>query len=64
MVLLHVMFIVCDNFCVLILQLVVRWTLVEGVCRQFEAVRDGFEQIFPLASLNLFYPEEVILQYT
>jgi len=42
------------------LQLVVRWTLVEGVHRQFDAVREGFEQIFPLASLNLFYPEEVI----
>lgn len=32
---------------------------MEGVRRQFDAVREGFEQIFPLASLNLFYPEEV-----
>ena len=44
------------------LQLVVRWTLVEGVRRQFDAVREGFEQIFPVPCLNFFYPEEVISQ--
>ena len=32
---------------------------MEGVHRQFEALRDGFESVFPLSSLNLFYPEEL-----
>ena len=41
------------------LQLVVHWTLVEGVYRQFEALREGFESVFPLTHLNLFYPDEV-----
>ncbi|KAL8586262.1 hypothetical protein ACOMHN_003777 [Nucella lapillus] len=41
------------------LQLVIHWTLVEGVSRQFEAFREGFESIFPLSSLQCFYPEEL-----
>lgn len=41
------------------LRLVVHWTLVEGVHRQFEALREGFESVFPLSYLNLFYPEEL-----
>lgn len=41
------------------LQLVVHWTLVEGVHRQLEALREGFESVVPLAHLSLFYPEEV-----
>ncbi|XP_076454353.1 E3 ubiquitin-protein ligase TRIP12-like isoform X2 [Babylonia areolata] len=41
------------------LQLVIHWTLVEGVSRQFEAFREGFESVFPLSSLQCFYPEEL-----
>ena len=35
------------------------WTLVEGVSRQFEAFREGFESVFPMTALQSFYPEEV-----
>ena len=45
--------------CVCLFQLVVHWTLVEGVYRQLEALREGFESVFSLSYLNLFYPEEV-----
>lgn len=48
----------------LCVQLVAHWTLVEGVQRQFEALREGFESIFPLASLGLFYPHEVSYTYS
>ncbi|XP_071797988.1 E3 ubiquitin-protein ligase TRIP12-like isoform X1 [Asterias amurensis] len=41
------------------LRLVVHWTLVEGVSRQFEAMRDGFQSVFPLSNLQSFYPEEL-----
>ncbi|KAK3585607.1 hypothetical protein CHS0354_004513 [Potamilus streckersoni] len=41
------------------LQLVIHWSLVEGVSRQFEAFREGFESVFPLNTLNSFYPEEL-----
>jgi len=39
--------------------LVVYWTLVEGVRRQFESFRDGFNSIFPIHHLKCFYPEEL-----
>lgn len=39
--------------------LLVHWTLVEGVQRQMEAFREGFESVFPLSNLKLFYPEEL-----
>lgn len=42
-------------------QLVVQWTLVEGVRRQFDAVREGFDLIFSLSSLSLFSADEVII---
>jgi len=42
-----------------VLQLVTQWTLVDGVHRQFEAFREGFESLFPLSTLRLFYPNEV-----
>jgi E3 ubiquitin-protein ligase TRIP12 len=35
------------------------WTLVEGVSKQFEAFREGFETVFPLSQLSVFYPEEL-----
>ncbi|GCB73822.1 hypothetical protein scyTo_0002904 [Scyliorhinus torazame] len=41
------------------LRLVVYWTLNEGVSKQFESFRDGFESVFPLHHLQYFYPEEL-----
>ncbi|XP_052815932.1 E3 ubiquitin-protein ligase TRIP12-like isoform X2 [Mya arenaria] len=41
------------------LQLVTHWSLVEGVSRQFESLREGFESVFPVTSLQSFYPEEL-----
>lgn len=43
----------------LYLKLVCHWTLVEGVRRQMEAFREGFESVFPLSHLQIFYPEEL-----
>uniref|UniRef100_UPI00358FECBF E3 ubiquitin-protein ligase TRIP12 isoform X2 n=1 Tax=Myxine glutinosa TaxID=7769 RepID=UPI00358FECBF len=40
-------------------RLVVHWTLVEGVWRQFEALREGFQSVLPLHHLQLFFPEEL-----
>ena len=40
-------------------QLVVEWLVREGVRRQMEAVREGFEAVFPLQQLKVFYPEEL-----
>lgn len=41
------------------LQLVVHWSLVEGVSRQFDAFREGFESVFHMSSLQSCYPEEL-----
>lgn len=30
-----------------------------GVSRQMEAWREGFDSVFPSASLKMFYPEEL-----
>ena len=49
----------CIKVFILLLQLIIRWTFVEGVSLQFEAVKKGFEMVFPLSNLKLFYPEEV-----
>ena len=35
------------------------WTLTEGVRRQMEAFKAGFESIVPLHYLRIFYPEEL-----
>jgi hypothetical protein len=32
---------------------------IEGVFRQMESERDGFQSLFPLHHLSLFYPEEM-----
>ncbi|XP_014682020.1 PREDICTED: E3 ubiquitin-protein ligase TRIP12-like [Priapulus caudatus] len=40
-------------------RLVVHWTLVEGVRKQMEAFREGFESVFPLTQLRLFCAEEL-----
>ena len=47
----------------LALQLIVYWTLVEGVRRQFESFRDGFNSIFPILHLKYFYPDEVRVRH-
>jgi E3 ubiquitin-protein ligase TRIP12 len=39
--------------------MVCHWFLNEGIARQVEALRDGFEAVFPLEQLRLFYPEEL-----
>lgn len=39
--------------------LLTHWTLFEGVQKQMEAFREGFEQVLPLSHLRLFYPEEL-----
>ncbi|XP_013778614.1 E3 ubiquitin-protein ligase TRIP12-like isoform X4 [Limulus polyphemus] len=41
------------------LQLVSHWTLYEGVKRQMEAFKEGFESVFPIAQLQIFFPEEL-----
>ncbi|KAK7067184.1 hypothetical protein SK128_012433 [Halocaridina rubra] len=41
------------------LQLVIEWLVREGVRRQMEALREGFESVFPLTQLHVFYPEEL-----
>ncbi|CAF0758204.1 unnamed protein product [Rotaria sordida] len=41
------------------INLVVYWTLVEGVRRQFESFRDGFNSIFSIQHLKCFYPDEL-----
>lgn len=39
--------------------LVSHWFQVEGVQRQFEALREGFDSVFPSQRLRMFYPEEL-----
>ncbi|KAL9888802.1 E3 ubiquitin-protein ligase ctrip isoform 4-T12 [Glossina fuscipes fuscipes] len=41
------------------ISLVTYWFLVEGVQKQFEALREGFDSIFPVQRLRMFYPEEL-----
>ncbi|XP_050411436.2 E3 ubiquitin-protein ligase TRIP12 [Patella vulgata] len=41
------------------LQLLVQWNFMDGVSRQFQAFREGFESLVPLSSLRCFYPEEL-----
>ncbi|XP_065214939.1 E3 ubiquitin-protein ligase TRIP12 isoform X3 [Planococcus citri] len=44
-----------ESYC----RLVTYWFLVEGVSRQMESFREGFESVFPAARLNMFYAEEL-----
>merc|ERR1719449_538371 len=39
--------------------LVSRWILIEGMSTQMEAVREGFNSVFPISSLGMFYPDEL-----
>ncbi|XP_008200479.2 E3 ubiquitin-protein ligase TRIP12 isoform X1 [Tribolium castaneum] len=43
----------------LYIKLVTHWMLVEGVNRQMESLREGFESVFPLQNLRVFQPEEL-----
>jgi len=35
------------------------WFISEGVQKQFEALREGFDLVFPSKKLKIFYPEEL-----
>nr|XP_018917455.1 PREDICTED: E3 ubiquitin-protein ligase TRIP12 isoform X1 [Bemisia tabaci]XP_018917456.1 PREDICTED: E3 ubiquitin-protein ligase TRIP12 isoform X1 [Bemisia tabaci] len=41
------------------IKLVTHWYLNEGISRQMESFREGFDCVFPLANLAMFYPEEL-----
>jgi len=41
------------------ISLVAQWMLVEGVSTQLEALREGFSSVFPISSLQMFYPDEL-----
>lgn len=45
----------------IVFQLVSHWLLVEGVRREMEAVRRGFETIIKIDDLKSFTPDEVAL---
>ena len=40
-------------------QLVVEWLIREGVSKQMEALREGFESVFSVSQLRIFYAEEL-----
>ena len=41
------------------IRLLCHWTMVEGVFRQMEAFKEGFESVLPVSQLQIFYPEEL-----
>ncbi|KAF8778063.1 E3 ubiquitin-protein ligase TRIP12 like protein [Argiope bruennichi] len=41
------------------LKLLKYWTMTEGVSKQMRAFREGFESVFSLNRLQVFYPEEL-----
>ncbi|XP_072379801.1 E3 ubiquitin-protein ligase TRIP12 isoform X1 [Diabrotica undecimpunctata] len=43
----------------LYVKLMSHWLLHEGVSRQMESLREGFESVFPLHNLKVFLPEEL-----
>lgn len=43
----------------LYVKLMTHWILHEGVTRQMESLREGFESVFPLQNLRVFQPEEL-----
>ncbi|CAH1991222.1 unnamed protein product [Acanthoscelides obtectus] len=47
----------------LYLRLMSHWILNEGVARQMESLREGFESVFPLQNLRVFQPEELELVF-
>ena len=42
------------------ISLVSHWLLVEGVSMQFEALREGFNSVFPICNLQMFHPGIVL----
>ncbi|KAL1512943.1 hypothetical protein ABEB36_002442 [Hypothenemus hampei] len=40
-------------------QVLTHWMLYEGVARQMEALREGFDSVFPSRNLRVFQPEEL-----
>lgn len=47
----------------LYVKLMSHWILHEGVNRQMESLKEGFESVFPLQNLRLFQPEELELVF-
>ncbi|KAK3738539.1 hypothetical protein QZH41_012052, partial [Actinostola sp. cb2023] len=43
------------------IKLVVHWTFIEGVEKQFQAFQEGFDSVFSLVNLNGFSPHEMDL---
>ena len=43
------------------MKLVLQISLVTGVRNQFEYVKKGFNQVFSLEKLKIFYPNEVFI---
>jgi len=41
------------------ISLVSQWLLVEGVSMQMESLREGFNTVFSISSLQMFYPDEL-----
>jgi E3 ubiquitin-protein ligase TRIP12 len=41
------------------INLVSHWMLVEGVSTQMESLREGFNSVFPIVSLQMFFPDEL-----
>ncbi|GIY56935.1 e3 ubiquitin-protein ligase TRIP12 [Caerostris darwini] len=41
------------------LKLLKYWTMSEGVSKQMRAFKEGFESVFPINRLQVFYPEEL-----
>jgi E3 ubiquitin-protein ligase TRIP12 len=41
------------------ISLVSQWMLIEGVSTQLESLREGFSSVFPISSLQMFYPDEL-----
>lgn len=48
-------------FCLIVrvFQLVVQWTLLTGVKRQLDSLREGFNSVLPLSNLTIFTYSEV-----
>ena len=38
------------------INLVSHWMLIEGVSTQMESLREGFNSVFPIVSLQMFFP--------
>lgn len=49
----------CQNQLQLVANSPTLFDLTTGVAKQMEAFREGFESVFPLTNLKIFYPEEL-----